>query len=796
MNNFNLTPRAQRAILIAKETASTLNSSEVSLQHLIFSILDIQQFTILNFFEHFGVAAEDFKTFSFNSIEANFIEENDLKTKFSKSFKNLFHSANTLCKKVGHEYLGIEHLFYCLITSNKSPLKEYFDVFKINHNDAKKFMRSCLDSDLLSDESVTLKPKKNIIEKEDVGASKSFIEMYAKNYNSLALQGRFDKVFSSGKELANISEILCRRNKSNPILVGPPGTGKTSLIEALSESIVNGECTSFLSNKIVYELDLASLVAGTKYRGQFEERIKSLIQEVSASRNIILFIDEIHNIIGAGSAEGTMDAANILKPALARNDIKCIGATTPKEYRKYIQKDSALDRRFEKVEITAPSPSKTYEILNEIIDQYESFHNVTYRKNAIKLAIDLSVRYVQDRQLPDKAIDVIDQAGSRVKIKNFHKPKEAKILEKEIESLMVLEDKDPTFSDDLSKRQDDLLRKYKKTLKDWEKSYNKKKNFVTCADVYELMSGKTGIPIDVLSQNNSEILINLSKNLSSKVFGQAEACETLSNCIIRSRTGFSPENKPIGSFLFLGQTGVGKTYMAKNLSEIFFGSKDNLIHLDMSEYSEKVNVSRLIGSSPGYVGYDEGGQLTERIKQKPYSVVLFDEIEKAHPEVINILLQILDEGRLTDNAGRFADFRNAIIIMTGNIGAEKLTKGVSLGFMQKSKEEFCKDSVEKEVKKILSPELINRITEIIPFNSFPKSEILKYVKSYIKNFKSSCKSKYKINIIISEGAIDEICTEICDLNMGLRPLERIMQKKVENDLSKWIINNKTGTYKL
>lgn len=793
MSKFNLTPRVQRAILIAKETALTLNSEKVTLEHLIFGILDIKQFTILNFFEHFNIPIDDFATFCFNSIEANFTKRKESAIKFSKEFKEIFILSNNFCSSMKHEYIGIEHIFYTLLASPCSPLPDLLKVFKVSPIEAKKYLQNCLENpkdETLQSFSEEMSPEEELQDLPPPQQPNSCLELYAKNYNTLALRGKFDKVYARDLDIEKISEILCRRKKNNPILVGAPGTGKTSLIEGLAQAIVSGKSTSFLASKIIYELDLASMIAGTKYRGQFEERIKNLLNEVKNNQNVILFIDEIHNIVGAGSAEGTMDAANILKPALAKNDIKCIGATTFKEYRKFIQKDNALERRFEKIDINPPSASKTYSILCEIISQYEKFHNVIYRKNALKLAIDLSVRYINDRQLPDKAIDIIDQAGSRVKIKNYHRPKAAIKIEQDIEDLMRKEDLNIGDPDFLKSKQDKLIEKYKKVLKNWETSYKNKKFYVTTKEIFEVIASRTGIPYEVISKNSNDILLNLKKDLNKKVFGQNEACDSVSDSIIRSRLGFSDSNKPIGSFLFLGQTGVGKTFMAKCLAETFFGSPDSLISIDMSEYAEKSNISRMIGSAPGYIGYDEGGQLTERVKQRPYSVILFDEIEKAHPDVLNILLQVLEEGRLTDNTGRFTNFSNCIIIMTSNIGASKLTNPTSLGFAQSKPADFIKDSVKSEVEKILSPELINRISEIIPFNCFNHEDIRKFVDSRISELKKKCLSKHKVKLNLSEDTINSIVKECSDLNMGLRPIERILQKKVESQLSSFIINKK------
>ena len=573
-------------------------------------------------------------------------------------------------------------------------------------------------------------------------------------------------------------------------MIGLPGTGKTSLVEGLTQKIVNNSATDFLSNKTIYEIDLAGMIAGTKYRGQFEERLKGLIEEVSANPNIILFIDEIHTLVGAGAAEGAMDAANILKPALSRGKIRCIGATTPKEYNKSILKDAALERRFQEVKVDEPSQSETVKILEGVIGQYEDFHHVQYRKNTLKLAAELSTKYIHDRQLPDKAIDIIDQAGAKVKMKNFVKPDMAFTLEKQIEDLMVEEDLNPNSKKNYKGKQDKLIKKYKDLLEKWAEGYCKKKFFVTVNDIYDVISSRTGIPINSLSKKESEILLNLKSNLSNHVFYQDEAIETVYKSIIRARSGLNEGNKPIGSFLFLGKTGVGKTHMAKSLARNYFGSEDNLIHIDMSEYSEKVNVSKLIGSSPGYIGYEDGGQLTDKIKNRPYSVLLFDEIEKAHGDVTNILLQILDEGRLTDSFGRVSNFSNCIVIMTGNIGADLQDKS-AFGFGQTSESQASNKIIER-AKETLSPEFINRIDDIVVFNNFSLEDIEEILMKEFNLLKENVMSSHSIDISLNKEALKFLSKKAHNENMGARPIKKVIQKNIENIISEQILKGKKG----
>lgn len=785
MEKYNLTPRVQKVISLAKETADNLKCDIVDLDHLLFAVLDSGQSTIVSFFEDLNISLDDFKTFVFNNIQGDFFSSSDSsKISFSKHFKEAFSESKVLCEKLNHNYIGVEHLFYSLICHEKSPLIDFFKTFKVSIKKSKekleKFFRTGEWDETKKRKKVSPPP----IPQQDNSNQSSNLESYCKNYNLMALRGHFDKVIFKEEELSKISEILCRRNKNNPVLVGLPGTGKTTLVEGLAQSIVNGTCTSFLSNKIIYELDLAAMIAGTKYRGQFEERLKGLLKEVSNSNNIILFIDEIHTIIGAGSAEGSLDAANILKPSLARNKIKCIGATTPKEFKRFFTKDPALERRFEEVQVVQPSPKEAYEILKGISSQYEKFHHVIYRKNSLKLAVDLSVRYINDRQLPDKAIDIIDQAGAKVKMRNFKKPEKALLLEKKIDDSMHKD------YDGFDKEQEDLLSQYKSVLESWTNSYQNKKFFVTKNDIYDVISSRTGIPVGNLTEKESNILLNLNNSLNKIVFGQSKACSAVSQCILRSKSGLTEGSKPVGSFLFLGQTGVGKTFMAKALAKHVFGSEDNLIHIDMSEYSEKINISRLIGSSPGYVGYEDGGQLTDKIKAKPYSVVLFDEIEKAHPDVLNVLLQLLDEGRLTDNFGRVSDFTNTIVILTSNIGARSLTKNTSVGFVSTKKESMS--DARKEAEKKLTPELINRLDEIIVFNSFSLKDIKSFFINELKQLKSKVKKNNKIILEIDAEMVDFLSEEAYNKNLGARPVKRMIQKYIENDISKWIINQQTG----
>ena len=784
----NFTPRAKETIKLARKEALLLNSREVGLDHLILALLSSRQSLIVDLFSKMNIPLEDFKEFIIDHLTSSLAahKEKVSDCKFSLKFNKILNLSNSFAEELGHEYIGNEHIFYVLLVQRESPLRKYLSDLAVTPEACAIMLKSFFAlGDLssyrdpeISDSPALVQPNK----------TETALQTFAKNYNEMAREGKFDKVICKESEIQKISEILCRRNKNNPILIGLPGTGKTSLVEGLTQTIVGGTSPDLLSNKVIYEIDLAGMIAGTKYRGQFEKRLKSLIDEVSADPNIILFIDEIHTLIGAGSAEGTMDAANILKPALAKGDLKCIGASTPKECAKTIMKDGALSRRFQEVRIEEPSASEALTMVQGIIEQYEDFHHVRYRKNTHKLAVDLSCRYINDRQLPDKAIDIIDQAGAKVKMKNFAKPAGARKIEKEIEVLMLEEDlsKNKLL---YKKKKDKLVEKYQKMIQSWAVEYEKTKFYVTQNDIFEVVSSLTGIPITNLSKKESKMLLNLESKLKEEISYQDKAVSSLCSSILRSKSGLRDTNRPIGSFLFLGRSGVGKTHTAKVLAEKFFGSDKNLIQVDMTEYSEKINVSRLTGSAPGYIGYEDGGQLTDKIKNKPYSILLFDEIEKAHPDVVQVLLQVLEEGRLTDSSGRASNFRNSIIIMTGNIGASFLDKGTSVGFG--GTQDNHDDKIFSEAKKALGVEFINRIDEVIVFEDFTESNIKSMLKKEISKLKKKVLEDHGISLSIENSAIDNLTQKAHGEKMGARPIRKLMQRYIETIVSREIIKKTT-----
>ncbi len=632
------------------------------------------------------------------------------------------------------------------------------------------------------------------------GNSKSrtpVLDNFGRDVTKLAEEGRLDPIIGREVEIERVSQILSRRKKNNPILIGEPGVGKTAIVEGLALRIMQKKVSRTLFNKRVVMLDLAALVAGTKYRGQFEERMKAIMNELEKSRDVILFIDEIHTIVGAGGATGSLDASNIFKPALARGELQCIGASTLDEYRQYIEKDGALDRRFQKVMVDPPSIEDTIHILKNIKSKYEEFHNVNYSEEAIKACVMLSERYVTDRFLPDKAIDVLDEVGARVHLKNIHVPKHIEELEKRIEDLK--EEKNSAVKNqqyekaaDLRDMETKLGRQLEQEKIQWEEESKSKRYPVTEDDIAEVVAMMTGIPVRKVGQAESNKLVTMGEDLAKMVIGQDEAIKKMTKAIQRNRVGLKDPSKPVGSFIFLGPTGVGKTELAKALARYLFDSEDALIRIDMSEYMEKFSISRLVGAPPGYVGYEEGGQLTEKVRRKPYSVILLDEIEKAHPDVYNILLQVLDDGQLTDGLGRKVDFKNTLIIMTSNIGARQLKDfGQGVGFATKAREDAAEDNskivVQNALKKTFSPEFLNRIDDVVVFNSLGKEEIFKIIDLLLKGVMKRL-SIMGFTLELSLEGKEFIADKGYDPQFGARPLHRALQKYIEDPLAEFILN--------
>jgi len=787
----NFTPRLQAALKMARQYAIESQSSTIDLNHLSLGILHLKTGPVKSILIQCGINVDDFLSFVSEAIALKNVviapafdatESEPPKTHYSNEVKKIFAVAILFANKMEHGYVGLLHIVLALCKHGSGVFSEYLEASQLDSyiliNKIKNYflhgVRDFPEQDTsLADTSLPRRPSQS--------SPSSVMESYAINFNALALQGKIDPVIGREEEIQQLEEILCRRSKNNPLILGSAGVGKTALIEGLVSQIIRGECTDFLLNKTVYSLDLASMIAGTKYRGQFEERLKKVLEEVEGNENIILFIDEIHTLVGAGSAEGTMDAANILKPKLARGQFRCIGATTLKEYTKSIAKDRALERRFQSLKITEPTKPETLAILEGVIPSYEDFHGVKYRKPLLPLIYNLAERYITDRDFPDKAIDLLDQAGARAKIRGFQRPAQARELETKIEDLFDKEEAATASSLklELQKQQEKLFENYKEVLGKWAKA--PKKVQVKQEDLFHIVSSKTGIPVNELSHVQPRKILSLNTRLKKIVIGQDEVINKIHKTLIRNKSGLGNIHKPLGSFLFLGSSGVGKTYLTKILAQEVFGSHRKLIHLDMSEFSEKHSASKLIGASPGYVGYEEGGLLTERVRKDPYSIILFDEIEKANDEVIQLLLQLLDEGRLTDNFGRSANFRNCLVILTGNLGSVHLNKNTSVGF-NSDDSSTSRDKVADEAKKFFRPEFLNRLDDILVFNNFTENDISQIVDMELNKVKDKLTQK-NIGLVIDSSVNNYLITHTLEQNCGARPLQRLIQDKIESLLA-------------
>ncbi|WP_288528789.1 ATP-dependent Clp protease ATP-binding subunit [uncultured Eubacterium sp.] len=710
---------------------------------------------------------------------------------FTPRAKRIIEISFQIARTMRNSYVSVEHLLAALLKEDDSYAVKFINELG---TDSQRVFDDLIND--LSSNSYDSNPQSSSKKK---GKSKTpTLDEFGKNLTELAKQGKIDPVIGREKEIERVIQILSRRNKNNPCLIGEPGVGKTAIAEGLALKIVNGEVPEMLANKTIYSLDLTSMVAGTKYRGDFEERIKKAMDEVKDNKDVILFIDEIHNIMGAGAAEGAVDAANILKPSLARGEIQVIGATTISEYRKNIEKDAALERRFQPVTVGEPTEEETVEILKGLRDKYEAHHKVKITDDAINSAVKLSSRYINDRFLPDKAIDLIDEAASVVRLNAYTLPQNLKDMEEEIKRLNA-EKQDAVNNQKFEEAAKfrDKANELKKLFDDekskWRNSSNHDVKAVSSDEIAQVVSQWTGVPVNQLTKEESERLLNMEKILHERIVGQDKAVSAISKAIRRGRVGLKNPNRPIGSFIFLGPTGVGKTELCKSLAEAMFGDENAIIKLDMSEYMEKHTVSKLIGAPPGYVGFDEGGQLTEKIRRKPYSVVLFDEIEKAHPDVFNMLLQILEDGVLTDSQGRKVSFKNAIIIMTSNVGASKITdEKLALGFVQEDgKKLSIEDLVMPDLKKTFKPEFLNRLDDIIVFNQLDQNDIEEIAKRMLKSLKKRT-ADLGIELDFTDNAITELAKEGFDKTYGARPLRRAIQSKIEDRLSELILDKTIG----
>ena len=792
---YKFTSRAKKAIEIANDMAIELGHNYIGTEHILYGLAKEGGGVASKVLANRGVSAEKIETEIIDLVGTG--GEIDETLGFTPRTKRVLENSYIEARKLGYDYIGTEHLLIGIMREGDSiAIKILVD----------------LDVELpkLYNEIV-----KVINEAEDIGTtgkgktssnnrgtgsynSTQTLNQFGEDLTKKAEEGRLDPVVGRVDEIQRVIQILSRRTKNNPCLIGEPGVGKTAIIEGLAQKINSGDVPEVLKGRRVVSMDISGMVAGAKYRGDFEERIKKALGEVKKAGDVVLFIDEIHTIVGAGAAEGAIDAANILKPMLARGEIQLIGATTIEEYRKYIEKDAALERRFSPVTVPEPSEKDTMSILNGLRDKYEAHHNVKITDEAIESAVKLSVRYINDRFLPDKAIDLIDEAASRARLKTYTEPIALKELHEEIEK--TVKDKEEAVRSQkfekaatLRDKERELKDKYEKEENKWKNKNNKTIVNITEENIAEVIATWTGIPASKISENENERLKNLENILHQRVVGQNEAVEAVSKAIRRGRVGLKDPNRPIGSFLFLGPTGVGKTELSKALAEGLFGDENSLIRIDMSEYMESHSVSKLIGSPPGYVGYDEGGQLTEKIRRKPYAVILFDEIEKAHPDVMNMLLQILDDGRLTDSNGRTVNFKNTVVIMTSNIGARLITDKKSLGFGNSSNDdsqkeyENTKKDVMAELKRELRPEFINRIDEIIVFHKLNNEEINQIIDIMLKQVQNRLKEQ-KISVDVTPEVRDLIASKGIDKAFGARPLRRTIQNLVEDRLAEAILD--------
>ena len=785
----NFTPRAQEAIKKSREFALEYKVKVIKLEHLLLGLVAQGRGLLRESFSLSGYDIDAFRAFVESSLKKGRAQKGN--PQFAAEVKTILELAHACAMDLRQPYVGTEHILLAIIKFNSPAIKEIFEGSEVNP----KSLVSALRSQLLNGSplpAVSDTPSYPMPEEEPREPSSSALKAFSINYNELAQQGKFNDVVCRDETLTELTEILCRKSKNNPILLGEPGIGKTALVEGLARKIVRGDCADHLLGHRICGLDLASMIAGTKYRGQFEERLKNVIKELQTIPNVILFIDEIHTLVGAGSAEGTMDAANILKPMLARGEMRCIGATTFAEYKKTIEKDGALARRFQPIALAEPCVSDCKKILRSLVPAYEKFHYVKYEEGAVDACVDLSVKFIHDRHLPDKAIDLLDQAGSKVKITNLKRPDEAKKIESKLEDLMIQEDNATTVAKKtaLTNRQEKLFVQYKKILEDWSKQNESREFLVTTRDIQDLIAQKLGVPIEQVSSSFANQLLHLEKSLAGDIIGQPCALKSISESLIRNKAGLGSGKGPIGSFLLLGASGVGKTHTAKTLANTLFGSKENFIKINMTEYSDSFTSSKLIGAAPGYVGYDQAGQLTEAVRKKPYSVVLFDEIEKAHENVIQMLLQILDDGFIRDNMGRDINFRQCIIIITGNVGSEFSRGKSSMLFSGGSHDdrEAQTEKVKEAARKRFPPEFINRLDDIIVFNNFTSEDYLSIVKLHLDKLKNQTK-KENVDLRVYKSAT-ELLTELAiKAEDGARPIERLIQNRLATPIAHHMLSS-------
>ena len=792
------TRQAKAALKLAESTARSWKHSYIGTEHILVGLLDEQEGTAGKILEEFGVDREKLESLITKLIAPSGVPVAEKSAGYSPRAQKVREQAVKEAEKQKEDLAGTEHLLLAMLKETDCVGTRLLYTMGVNIQKLYSAVLAAagIDTNAIPEE---LQMPKN--QKGKQGSTTPTLDQYSRDLTAMAADGNLDPVVGRDKEIARLIQILSRRTKNNPCLVGEPGVGKTAIVEGLAQRIISSMVPESVKNKRVVVLDLSGMVAGSKYRGEFEERIRNVINEVRSNQGILLFIDELHTIIGAGGAEGALDASNILKPSLSRGEIQLIGATTLEEYRKYIEKDAALERRFQPVTVEEPSEEETIEILKGLRPYYEKHHGVVIEDSALEAAVKMSERYINDRFLPDKAIDIIDEAASKVRLGGYRMAPEVDAMELELHEIQKDKEKavkqaDLSLAKELQARQREIETEISKYKEKEERRNKRKKISVTEASVADIISDWTKIPVQRLTEGETKRLARLEKELHKRVIGQEEAVKAVAQAVKRGRVGLKDPNRPIGSFLFLGPTGVGKTELSKALAEAVFGSEQAMIRVDMSEYMEKHSVSKLIGSPPGYVGYDEGGQLSEKVRINPYSVLLFDEIEKAHPDVFNILLQVLDDGHITDAHGRKVDFKQTIIIMTSNAGAQAIIEPKKLGFLSNNDEkqdyERMKSGVMEEVRRLFKPEFLNRIDEIMVFHPLNKTHIKKIVNIMLKTLEKRCKEQLDIQLKITETVRDFLAEAGFDSKYGARPLRRAIQTKLEDPMANALLE---GTIK-
>jgi len=792
MNNF--TPRAQQVLALARKEADRFNHSFVGTEHLLLGLINLGQGVAVNVLQKMGLDLETVRLEVEKQVGTGPDQKLAGNIPYTPRVKKVLELSKKEAKALHHTYVGTEHILLGLLREGEGVAARVLKNLDIDIDLCRQEILHELDPNFEGDDGVAAG-----MEEEESGGNKKQVKTpalkaFGRDLTEIAKKGEMDPVIGRADEIERVIQVLCRRTKNNPVLLGEAGVGKTAIVEGLAQEVIKGNVPEILREKRVITLDLALMVAGTKYRGQFEERIKAVMDEIRRAKNVILFIDELHTIVGAGSAEGTMDASNIIKPALSRGEMQCVGATTLNEYRKYIEKDAALERRFQSVKVEPPSIDDTIDILKGLRPRYEDHHKMELTDAAVMAAVRLSDRYITGRFLPDKAIDIMDEAGARARIKAMTRPPEVKNLELAIEETRIKKEKaikDQKFEEAASMRDEEKKAKeeLENTLAEWKKNNEDARVKVDEDEIMYVVAKWTGIPLKRMEQGDVQKLLSMEKEISKVVIGQASAVETLCKALRRSRADLKDPARPIGSFMMLGPTGVGKTLLAKSLAVNMFGDSKSLVQLDMSEYMEKFNVSRLVGSPPGYVGYEEGGQLTEKVRRNPYSVVLFDEVEKAHPDVLNMLLQILEEGKLTDSFGRQVDFRNTIILLTSNVGAERLKKGATMGFTAPDDEqdyERMKENLTEEAKKIFRPEFLNRFDDIVVFRSLGRGELTQILDLELEKVQKRLAQR-NLHFKLDDAARDLLLEKGHDPTYGARPMRRAVEKYLEDPMAEEII---------